>query len=203
MIAGIVLAAGAARRMGQPKQTLPLGGTTLLGGTNARVTAALERVVVVLGAAAATIQAQVDLHGAEVVIAPDHAEGQAAALRAGLRAVMAWPTCDAALVLLGDQPTVRSEAIQQITAAYLATRPQPATVVPRYGDRRGHPVLFARAAWPLLLRELHGDAGARDLLARGEPAPLLAVDLPAAWWPDDIDTWADYLRLRDAEREPR
>jgi molybdenum cofactor cytidylyltransferase len=199
MIAGIVLAAGAARRMGRPKQVLPLGGGTLLGVTLARAMAALPRVVVVLGAAAEMIQAQVNLHGAEVVFAPDHAEGQAAALRAGLRVVTGWPPCDAALVLLGDQPTVRVEAIQRIADCYATTRPQPATIVPRYGDRRGHPVLFARAAWPRLLRELHGDAGARALLARGEPAPLLELALPAEWWPDDIDTWADYTRLRDAE----
>ncbi len=196
MIAGIVLAAGAAERMGQPKQLLPWGAETVLGSVLASATAALERVVVVLGAAAEAIQARVNLHGATVVLHPDYYQGQASSLLAGLRALEAQPEVEAVMVLLGDQPTVRLEVMQRMVNQYALAQGSCNALVPNYGGRQGNPVVFARAAWPVLQRGLSGDGGARALLARGEVAPLCRVDLPAEWWPEDIDTWEDYARLR-------
>ncbi len=205
MIAGIVLAAGASQRLGRPKQLLPFGGATLLGHVLAQATAALDRVVVVLGASSSDILAHVDLHGATAIQNPVYQLGQATSLLAGLCAVAEWSDAEAALILLGDQPLVYPEAITQIIATMRQT--QATTVVPRYGARQGNPVLFARRAWPAL-QALAGDTGARHLLAQGEPAPLVEVALPAAWWPHDIDTWDDYQAILAAtgaldERRPR
>ena len=199
MIAGIVLAAGASRRLGHPKQLLPFGGETLLGHVLAQATATLDRVIVVLGASSSDILAHVDLHGATPIQNPTHQAGQATSLLTGLRGVAAWPDAEAALVLLGDQPLAHPEVITRLIATLRQTAA--ATVVPRYGERLGNPVLFARRAWPLL-QTLSGDTGARHLLARGEPAPLVEVDLPAAWWPHDIDTWADYQASVQARTSP-
>jgi molybdenum cofactor cytidylyltransferase len=50
---GIVLGAGSSRRLGRPKQTLPLGDTTLLGWVLRDVeVSALDRIVLVVGGAA-------------------------------------------------------------------------------------------------------------------------------------------------------
>ena len=118
MIAGIVLAAGTSRRLGQPKQLLPFRGGTVLGSTLGVITGVLPRVAVVLGAAAGAIIAQGHLQGATVIINPDYQQGQASSLVVGLQAATTWPYVEAVIVCLGDQPTIRAEAIQSLVDMY-------------------------------------------------------------------------------------
>src|SRR5262252_9492633 len=101
-IAAVVLAAGASRRMGEPKQLLRLGEKTLLERVldNARG-AAVHEIVVVLGASAENIRQQVDLGGIKVVINSSHEQGMGTSLGAGLAALD--PATNAALILLADQ----------------------------------------------------------------------------------------------------
>ena len=95
------------------------------------------------------------------MVSARHAEGQSASLADGLAALA--PSTAAALVLLGDQPTVSPAAIRAVATAF---RPDgPPIVRARYGGRPGHPVLLARRVWPEL-RADRGDRGARDLIAR-------------------------------------
>ena len=76
-VSGLVLAAGASTRLGQPKQLLPFGATTLLGTvvSEARAASALDEVIVVLGGAAAEVRRGVELTGAKVVENPEFADG--------------------------------------------------------------------------------------------------------------------------------
>jgi CTP:molybdopterin cytidylyltransferase MocA len=105
-------------------------------------------------------------------------EGLSASLRAGVEAL---DGCDAVAVVLGDQPRVSAAAVTRVVSQRghdeLAVR---AT----YGGVPGHPVLLERT---LLARvgELHGDAGARDLL---HGVPLREVACDGLGSPDDIDT---------------
>ena len=88
MIAGLVLAAGEARRFGASKQLARFRGRPLLEHALAAMAAApLQRLVVVLGAGAGAIRSEVDLHGAESVLCPEWSEGQSASLRAGIAAL--------------------------------------------------------------------------------------------------------------------
>jgi CTP:molybdopterin cytidylyltransferase MocA len=159
-VGGLLLAGGAGRRFGGPKQLALLHGRPLLEHAVRATTAvaALDPVVVVLGAAADEIRAAVDLGRARVVVAADWAEGQAASLRAG---VAALGPVEAAVITLGDQPFLSAEVIGGV----LAHR-EPAewdAVRATYDGAPGHPVLLERA---LLARvgELRGDVGARRLL---------------------------------------
>ena len=193
MIAGIVLAAGASRRLGTPKQLLPLGAGTILDATLTLARQTVRPIVVVLGAAEAAIRAQVDLHDVQIVTNPDFATGQASSLRAGLQALEAQPEIKAVIVLLGDQPLIPVAVLTALIQAWHA-KPALLAVAPGYGGQRGNPVLFARAAWPVLAT-LTGDAGARPLFAAGALDPWQIVGFPAAWWPADVDTLADYQAL--------
>ena len=103
MTTGLVLAAGEGRRFGGPKQLAPLRGRPLLAHAVATARdAGLDRVVVVLGARADAVRAEVDLAGVEVAVCENWAEGMSASLRCGLEAA---PTPgDAARAVYGGVP---------------------------------------------------------------------------------------------------
>ncbi len=199
MIAGVVLAAGASSRLGRPKQLLPFQGRPLTQHViDAAVAAGLDEVIVVLGAQAEEVLEQLVLPpGTRALVNPDYLQGQSSSLRAALRA--AGPETRAAVVLLGDQPTVRVEAIQAVVAAY--ERLGGPVVRATYGGEPGHPVLFDRSVWSDVAT-VAGDVGARELLA-DHPEWVTSVAL-AADRPTDVDTWDDYQRLiAQVGREPR
>ena len=187
MIGGVVLAAGEAARFGGAKQLAELDGKPLLEHVLIAVSAvpAIERFVVVLGAYADEIRGRADMHGAEVVVCDDWAEGQAASLRAGLGAVA---DLDAAMVLLGDQPGITPAAIEAVLAHFDGTHPVRAV----YDGAPGHPVVLTRE----LMREamqLEGDLGARELL---EDARVRKVEVAHLCRPADVDTPADLDALQ-------
>lgn len=186
----IVLAAGASRRLGRPKQLLELGGRPSLQHVlDALAAAGLERCVLVLGHLAGEIAAAVSLpQGARVVVNPDHASGQASSLRAGLAA--APIEAGAAVVLLGDQPGVGAEPIRAVVETWRQTGA--AVVRATYSGRPGHPVLLAREVWAEAM-SARGDRGARDLIA-ADPGRVVAAELDGAP-PADLDTQEDYARL--------
>jgi len=196
-LVGAVLAAGGSRRLGRPKQLLSLHGRPLLQHVLAAADAGgLDRVVLVLGAAADEVEAAIaPLPGTCVVRNAAWADGQASSLRTAIGAMPA--DAGGMVVLLGDQPTVRPEAVRAVTAAAVAGAAP--IVRAGYRDGPGHPVAIARALWPRLAA-LEGDLGARELI-RADPAlaATVAVDGPA---PPDVDTEEDYGRLVDGAASP-
>lgn len=158
MIAGLILAAGEGTRFGaEPKLLASLEGRPLLEHAieaQCRV-AALDVVIVVLGAHAKEISERVDFRGAQPVVCLDWQQGQAASLRRGVAAV-AWGA-EKIVVTLGDEPLVSAEAI-----ARLAAEAPPARAT--YGGVPGHPVVLGREEMSAV-RGLQGDQGARRLLA--------------------------------------
>jgi molybdenum cofactor cytidylyltransferase len=182
---GIVLGAGSSRRLGRPKQNLPLGDTTLLGCVMRDVEASsLERVVLVVGGAASEAVAGLRLSRAEVVRNDSYAAGCAASLLAGLDA--AGP-CDAVMLLLGDMPGVDATLIDSVGADWGTHRPWAA--VTSYRDGLGHPLVFSRAAFPAL-RRLHGDKAVWKLVdLPSDRVRRIAIDRAL---PRDVDTWEDY-----------
>ncbi len=190
-VAGVILAAGASRRLGTPKQLLPLAGRPVLAHVlDTAAGTSLNPLLVILGHAAREIQAQVDFSTATVLINPAFAEGQSASVKTAVRALPA--DVDAVLFLLSDQPLVDPTVIELLIEAY---RRQPAAIVqPRYHEGRGNPVLIARPLFPELLN-LTGDTGARPLLNQ-YPDRISLVDVPEFHRPADLDTWEDYERLQ-------
>jgi CTP:molybdopterin cytidylyltransferase MocA len=178
MTVGLVLAAGEGRRFGGPKQLARVDGRPLVEHALAAV-AALDRVVVVLGAHAGEIRAGADLTGAEVVVCEEWAEGMGASLRTGIAAAR---DAEEVVVVLADQPFITPAAVERVRAApgdgARAT----------YGGAPGHPVVLRRG---LLARagELRGDAGFRGV-AMGE------VECGDLADPRDIDTQADLEVVR-------
>jgi molybdenum cofactor cytidylyltransferase len=187
MIACLLLAAGASRRLGQAKQLLPVGGRPLLDWPLAALRQyGPAQLVLVLGYEAEAITRAVDLAGVDVMINARYAEGLSTSLQVGL--ACARPSVTAAIVVSGDQPFVTSDLFRLLEARYVQTR-QP-LIATDYGSYRGVPLLLDRIAWPLVAA-ISGDQGARALL-REHPDLVATVPAPDARMAIDVDTMAQY-----------
>ncbi|MFV9505179.1 MAG: nucleotidyltransferase family protein [Oscillochloridaceae bacterium umkhey_bin13] len=195
MIYGVLLAAGTSARMGQPKQLLDWQGQPLVRHVAATALASqLDGLVVVCGAVAPAVSAALaDLaESLHLVVCSDYAAGQAASLRCGLAALPAGTR--AALIVLVDQPLITTELINHMLAHWQA-EPTALALVPQYQGQRGNPVILAAALFPELAA-LHGDTGARAILAKHhDRVRWWVVDDPAVV--TDIDTPETYAHLRD------
>jgi molybdenum cofactor cytidylyltransferase len=158
----IVLAAGASRRFGSPKQLIRFEGQPLIQRVIAGATELSGAAVsVVLGAYAAEIAATLPPCSASIIVNRDWQEGIASSIRA---AVARLPgACDGVLLLLADQPLVGSHSLNRLAAAW---RRQPRGIIAsRYGAITGVPAIFPRWCFSDLAA-LRGDQGARILLRR-------------------------------------
>jgi nicotine blue oxidoreductase len=182
--AGIVLAAGAGRRMGgRAKALLPLGATTYLGEIVAGMAAAglAPGVVVARPGMEAALAAAAP--GAQVVINPEaDAGGQLSSLWVALEALDNDPAVKGAVVQPVDNPGATAARV----AALLAACGQGAAVL-AHGGAPGHPVWLPRAMWGAV-RQWRGPEGLRGFLAM---AGRRLVECPHAEVHRDVDTPAD------------
>ncbi len=184
-VVGIVLAAGAGRRLGatvpKPLVVDSAGRTWLERSVAALLEAGVPVVYVVVGSDSATVEAGVPA-GCPTVHAKDWQEGMGASLRAGLAAVgHDFPGADAVLVMLVDTPGVGPEVVRRLIE--LASPEVVARAA--YGGKLGHPVLIGRAHWRGVQMAATGDHGARDYLATVDVA---TVECGGAGSGADIDT---------------
>ncbi len=192
--AGVLLAAGAGRRMGGPKalrRTVDgVSWVALRAADLAR--GGCGEVVVVLGAAAqeaaATLPAQLPGPDGEpvpvvVVTAADWAEGMGASLRAGLRHLSAASRADdepaVALVALVDTPDVGPAVVARLVDVVAAEGVSARQLLARaaYRGRPGHPVVIGRDHWDAVTAVAQGDAGARGYLAVHAVRPIECGDV--------------------------
>ena len=164
----MVLAAGASTRFGSPKQAVLLEPVL----ARVRASAAIDEVVVVLGAHDVETSAR-------AVRCPDWEHGPGASLRCGLSAL--GEEVEAAVVVLGDGPTLDSRAVDRVVAAWREEGAE--RVAATYGGVRLHPLLLARSAWAEV-----PDAGLRALSAHLVPCDDL--DPPGdVDFADDLGGW--------------
>lgn len=183
-IAGVVLAAGASRRLGSPKQLQMLHGKPLLyRAVRVAAEAGCSPVVVVLGAEAEKIRAACPLDDVVVVINGGWEEGMASSLRLGVETCrLIARQAEGLIVMTCDQPAMTADHLRELMQRKSAT-------ASRYGGRNGVPAFFPASDFDALLK-LRGDTGARDLIANAE-----AIDLEGG--EVDIDTVEDMERARE------
>ena len=166
---GLVLAAGAGRRFGQPKAPFLFQGERLVDRA-VRVLhwGGCEEVWVVLGAWVGAV------HGATVTWNPQWQQGLGNSLCWGLaqleQQVGPHPAAPRrAVISLVDLPGLTTAAVRRI-------REEPAALVAAsYGGVQGHPVLIAEHHWPALRKVVRGDRGAKQFLQQHR-ARLVALD---------------------------
>ena len=191
-VLGVLLAAGAGRRMGTPKALLrDSNGTPFLArAIGVLADGGCDSVLVVTGASASEANGVLDETGwrddpaLDVVVAEDWDEGMGASLRVGLTAA-----CDTnasiAMVTLVDLPDVGSSVVRRMLRL-----PHDSDVLARasYDGTPGHPVLIGRDHWAGVIGSARGDRGARDYLAANPPKLVECGDLATG---RDADTPAD------------
>ncbi len=189
MISAIVLAAGEAKRMGQNKVLLPWQGKTLLEHVlDQLLHSRVDEVILVLGHEAGRIREKISARGITIVVNPAYQEGMSASLRLGLSTTD--KRAEAFLVVLGDQPGIRKEMINQLIEAFHNALPRKNIVLPIYRSKPGHPVLFG-IRYREEMGKLKGDVGGRQILA-DHPEDILSLEMDTDEVLQDIDTPEDY-----------
>lgn len=189
-IAAIILAAGGASRMGQPKLLLPWKGQPLIRhAVEVALEAGLGPVIVVTGSNVSEIAAALAGTDVQLVYNPDWSKGQSTSVKQGVNSL---PEQTRAVVfLLGDQPFVSVDLLQALVTRYLETSPK--ILAPFVNGKRSNPVIFDRSVFPLF-QQLEGDKGARSLFEQYPPAAIPWTDERILL---DIDTPEDYQNLQN------
>jgi molybdenum cofactor cytidylyltransferase len=188
-----VLAAGASRRFGTPKQLVRLDGRPILHSVVSRaVEIAGHGVTVVLGSGAADLAGLLRHTPASVVVNRDWQEGLASSIRTGVARLPS--SCSGVMIALADQPSVTVEDFRRLAGAWRVR--SDCLVVSQYGGIIGVPAVFPRWCFPDLL-ELRGDRGAQLLIHRYSDRVLRVPNPSAAI---DIDTPEDLLALEPQEQ---
>lgn len=173
----IILAAGASRRLGMPKQLVEMNGEALIRRAARIARMVCEPVLVVTGCVDGDVREA--LRGLDILCIHnlEWEEGMASSVRAGLSALPA--DARAALFMVCDQPALDEGVLQRILEQH-ALHPDH-LVASFYDGHRGIPSLFPRRCFEGMLR-LRGDQGGRKLL-QGDRV----VEIPFPGGAQDLD----------------
>ena len=181
-VAAVILAAGASRRLGRPKQDLIVAGETLLQRTIRIAREASLSPVIVVSRANADYTITSGSNGPIIMaINPEPDEGLASSIRCGITEASSHGVAGA-VILPCDQPMLR------IAHLHSLVEEQSRVTGSAYAGSIGVPAYFPVTSFPSLLR-LRGDAGARKLLINAHS--ISAEDLAL-----DIDTDQDLAAAR-------
>jgi CTP:molybdopterin cytidylyltransferase MocA len=184
----VILAAGQATRMEQPKPLLEVGDTTFLErAIRTLKDGGCRYIVAVLNADDDWVQRLADATGAAVVVNEQPESEQIDSLRLGMKALPGdW---SAVAVLPVDVPLVSAETIRALVEA--VHQHQAPITLPFHNGVAGHPVLIARALADDVLTGTW-DEGVRSIIMQHahdlrevkvmDPGVLIDVDTPEDYW---------------------
>jgi molybdenum cofactor cytidylyltransferase len=195
---GIVLASGFSRRMGKQKLLLSWQNTPLLEHvlTTAQ-NSSLREVLSIIPAGdeeCSRINKQSNCH---TVYNDNPERGIGYSLALGVKQIPR--TADAVIILLGDQPELKRDDIENVILRYqdlLENQSDSKVIIQtQYTDNKvGHPILFSKHFFSDI-SQLDGDRGGNSIITSNLKYKSLVESKHA--YPDDIDTIEDFNRLLD------
>jgi molybdenum cofactor cytidylyltransferase len=189
MIDAIVLAAGRSQRMRTQKLLLPFAGQTVIEHIVDQVLAApIRNTLAVVADNENAVAAALSKKPITLAVNPDPEAEMLSSIRVGLRALDSG--AQAAIIVLGDQPSLKSTVLNQLVSAFQAT--QKGIVVPLHNGKRGHPLLIA-ARYFDELQQHYDDVGLRGLLT-AHADDIAEVAISDAGILADMDYPEDYQR---------
>lgn len=199
-VAAIVLAAGASRRMGQPKPLLAWGGTTLIQWEyDELLRSPVDEIVIVTGSRSDYVRRVLGEGAGHCVFNARWAQGRATSLATGARALIAGGRRlpDFVVIQNVDQPT-RHDIIDRLLAALRQTGAD--AVQPTYQGKSGHPVVLRGQLLAELAAARDAEQGLRGILVRHtvervpmDDEPVVRLDLDT---PDTLDEGRRLLGVR-------
>ncbi|MDE0011840.1 MAG: nucleotidyltransferase family protein [Candidatus Poribacteria bacterium] len=188
-ISGILLAAGLSSRMGEPKQLLPFGESTIVETVvDSMLGAKFDEVIVVVGHRASGIRDQLGERPVSTVFNPNYREGMLTSAQTGIRGLQ---ESDAFALMLVDQPFITSALIDRVVDAYVQT--DKGIALPSYNYKRGHPVVFHQRYAGEILALGTDSGGVRTLFKKySDDIHYVTVDTDRVL--RDIDYREDYER---------
>jgi molybdenum cofactor cytidylyltransferase len=194
MIVAVILSAGESSRMGRPKALLPIDGVRFIERIVTTLKATrVGRIVVVLGHNITELRQKISDLPVDLVINPDYQRGQLTSLVAAIRNIETGKDAervDGILVHLVDHPYINADLVNLMIDRFYETKKL--IVVPRYQNRRGHPVIFSRALFAELLAAPL-DRGAKAVV-HAHRDETLEIDTNDEGAIIDIDTPEEYRR---------
>lgn len=189
MIWAIVLAAGESKRMGRAKLLLPFLKKTIIEILLERILASrVNQILIVLGSNKEKIERKIKNFSLKKVFNADYSKGMLSSIQCGFRELP--EEVEAALIVLGDQPAVKSSIINKIIEAYQKSKK--GIVIPVCKGKRGHPVLI-ETKYKKEVESLGEGMTLRDLIHR-HPEDILEVEVSTSSILRDIDNIEDYER---------
>lgn len=189
-VTAVLLAAGLSTRMGEFKQLMPYGSSTIVGTCAATLLGtSADEIVVVTGHRADEVERSLGGCALRFVRNPSYEDGMASSVIAGVRAASPG---NSVMICLCDQPHVPADVHETVLAAYRASGA--AVVVPTIAGDSGHPVIFDSSLRDEILA-IDPAVGLRGVTYANRDSTL-RVPVDAVGVLDDIDTQEDYVRLQ-------
>ena len=180
--------------MGEPKQLLPFGDSTIIETiTDNMLGSGLDEVIIIIGHESEKVRGKIQNKPVKVVFNPNYQEGMLTSAQRGVQALPEW--ADAFALMLVDQPFITPDLINRVVDAYKST--DKGIALPSYNYRRGHPVVFNRRYASDILALKTESGGIRSLFKKNaEDIHYVIVDTNRVL--KDIDYRKDYEEaLRD------
>ena len=189
----LLLAAGGSSRMGQAKQLLPWGNTTLIEHQIITLEKTGNPLSVVLGANSNMIIPVIKNYRINIIINEGWEQGMGSSISYGIGQIIKnFPDANGVLITLLDQPLITSAYLKMMLDAF---KPGDQQILVTQSDTgwRGVPVLFDKFYFKYLLKLSH-DEGAKKIINRFEEK---VITLKCNDLTDDIDTPQAYKLLLD------